>query len=114
MLAKPKRRSRYLNQPTIVDGVRFDSKKEATRYSELKILERAGEISELVLQPKYELPVEGERICNYVGDFAYLDKRTGLRVVEDVKSPRTRKIRAYRIKLKLMKAIHGIEVVEIV
>lgn len=103
--------SKYRNRVTVVDGVRFDSAKEARRLSELALLERAGEITELRRQVTYALDVNGHSICRYIADAVYRD-RTGSLVVEDVKSPATRKLPAYRIKAKLMKAIHGVEIVE--
>lgn len=93
-------RSKYHARPTVVDGVRFHSQKEAKRYGELKLLEKAGEVWDLVLQPRFPLVVPMTtgtlmgavkamsdqpytKIGEYRGDFAYKD-RTG-RVVEDVK-----------------------------
>jgi uncharacterized protein DUF1064 len=60
----PKKR-KYRNQPTIIDGIRFDSKKEAARYEELKLLEWHGDISKLALQVKFSLDIEGTHIGNY-------------------------------------------------
>ncbi len=103
---------RYLNQPTIAaDGVTLDSKTEARRYEELKLLERAGEISNLQRQVPYALVVNGIHVCSYIADFRYM--RGEALIVEDVKSPRTRKIPAYRIKVKLMQACHNIQIVEV-
>lgn len=104
-------RSKYGNEKTVVDGNRFDSKKEARVYGELKLRERAGEISELELQKKYPLEVNGQLICNYIADFVY--QVNGVVVVVDVKSAITRKNPVYRIKVKLMKAIYGIQIVEL-
>jgi hypothetical protein len=67
------RKSKYAAIPTIVDGIRFASKKEARRYTELKLLERAGEITCLELQPKFPCVVNGKKVCTYIADFAYLD-----------------------------------------
>jgi hypothetical protein len=91
-------------------GFVFDSKKEFTRWCELRILERAGKISCLQRQVKYELipKQKGERACNYVADFVYIDS-DGNKVVEDTKGVRTD---AYRIKRKLMLWIHGIRIKE--
>ncbi|MEC9268509.1 MAG: DUF1064 domain-containing protein [Pseudomonadota bacterium] len=104
-------RSKYGNKKTEIDGITFDSAKEARRYSELRLLERAGEISDLECHPVYPIEINGKRICKVVPDFGYLED--GRRVVEDVKSPITRKNREYRLKKKLVEAVHGIEVVEI-
>lgn len=96
----------------MVDGLKFASKAEARRYGWLKIAERAGEIEKLECQPRFPLRVDGELICTYVADFRYVDRRTGLPVVEDVKSDPTR-TPVYRIKAKLLKALHGITIVEV-
>lgn len=103
---------KYGNVRTEVDGISFDSKKEAKRYSELKLLERAGHIRDLELQPMFPMVINGHLVCTYIADFAYLVPN-GSRVVEDVKSPATRSEAAYRIKNKLMRAIHKIDVMEV-
>lgn len=102
--------SKYRNQKTEIDGIAFDSKKEAARYGELRILDQQGAIASLRRQVEYKLAVNGFHICSFVADFVYLEM--GREVVEDVKSEITRKNRAYRIKVKLMRAIHGIEIRE--
>lgn len=107
-----------------IDGITFDSKKEAKRYTELVLLERAGKISSLERQVKFELipsqRIDGkvvERACNYVADFVYYepiyfgDVEVGSRyVVEDTKGFKTSE---YIIKRKLMLYVHGIRVKEI-
>lgn len=108
-----KRASKFGNIKTVVDGIEFSSKKEARRYGELQLLAKAGEIDGLSLQPKFPLKVNGSLVCSYIGDFQYWDRKTASDVVEDVKSEATRKNRAYRIKVKLLKALHGISVVEV-
>lgn len=102
-----RRRSKYGAVRTEVDGLSFASKKEATRYSALKLLERVGEISGLTLQPRFSLDVGGFHICTYVADFAYRDK-SGAQVTEDTKGVVTD---VFAIKKRLMKAVHGINVV---
>lgn len=98
--------SKYRNVKTTVDGVTYDSKKEARRAGELALLVRAGEISELKRQPKFELVVNGQKIARYVADFTYFDK-DGKPVVEDVKGVLTPE---FKLKAKLMRAIHGVEI----
>src|SRR5262245_16320678 len=95
------RRGKYAAKPTVVDNIRFASKKEANRYSELKLLERAGAIRGLQLQVKYPLKVHGLLVCSYVADFNYDEQLHGVwfRVVEDTKGYRTRE---YQIKKKLL------------
>ena len=88
---------------TTVDGIRFDSQKEAARYCELKRLEQIGEIERLELQPKFELlpsftyGVEKIRRIVYRADFSYY--RDGVRIVEDVKGFKTKE---YLIKKKFL------------
>ena len=101
-------RSKCGNRRTVVDGIAFDSAAEARRYQELRLLERAGEISGLELQPRYPLEVNEQLVTTYFADFRYLDH--GIEVVEDVKGWRTP---VYRLKKKFMKAVYGIEVREV-
>ena len=93
-----------------LDGIVFDSKKEMNRYCELKILQKARVISELELQPRFDLVVNGRKCGFYKADFRYfmLDKKKY--VVEDVKGVRTP---VYRLKKKLVEAIHGIVIAEV-
>jgi hypothetical protein len=95
------------NKPTFVDGKRFASKKEAQRYSDLRLLEIAGEISKLKCQVKFPLWVEGELVCTYIADFSYLEN--GVYKVEDVKGVKTP---AYKIKKNLMWALNHIAIRE--
>lgn len=104
------RRSKYNAKRTEVDGIRFDSLAEARRYNELKLLQRAGEISELVVHPKFRIDVEGQHICDYEADFSYQPERSYEPVIEDVKGMRTD---VYKLKRKLVKAIWHIDITEI-
>lgn len=96
------KKSKYSSAKTDIDGIRFDSKKEAEFYVELKLREKAGEISDLRLQPRYLLQEafkhEGKqyREMEYVADFEYVED--GITVVVDVKGFRTA---VYMIKRKL-------------
>jgi hypothetical protein len=92
------------------EGRKFQSTKEARRSVELEQLQRIGEISDLRRQVRYEFVINGCKVCAYDADFVY--QRAGREVVEDTKSIETRKNRAYRIKVKLMRAVFGIEVEE--
>lgn len=108
-----KRGHKYGAVPTTIDGIRFASKAEAKRYGELKILEKAGEITALKLQPKFALEHGGMKIAAYIADFSYVAIQpdgSGRYVVEDVKGMKTA---VYNIKKKLMRACHGIEITEI-
>lgn len=110
--------TKYGNKPTNIDGISFDSKREARRWNELRMLERAGVISDLKRQIPFELvPSQRdpnthkvvERSVIYKADFVYRDK-LGTMVVEDAKGMRTP---AYVIKRKLMLMIHGIKIKEV-
>lgn len=105
-------RNKYNAVKTSVDGIEFASKKEAKRYCELKILEMAGKISSLVLQPVYSFKINGYVVGSYIADFRYLDCEKNLEIVEDVKSVAT-KTPIYRLKKKLMLAIYSIEIKEV-
>ena len=118
--------NKYSNQKVTIDGETFDSKKEARRYYELKLLERAGEIKNLQRQTKFLLipsqfeeviDAKGkpkqkciERACVYVADFQYQDANTGELIVEDTKGVRTKE---YIIKRKLMLSVYNIKIKEI-
>ena len=106
---------KYHSKKTEVDGIAFDSRKEANHYCELKLLERAKQISNLRLQVKFELIpsqyVNGkcvERACNYIADFVY--EENGKTVVEDTKGFKTKD---YIIKRKLMLNKYGIQIREV-
>lgn len=107
-----KKKSKYGNKKTEVDGIKFDSKKEAKRYGELNVLLKAGEIGLLERQVVFELKIGDKTVCKYIADFVYT-KKTGERIVEDVKSEATRKLRLYLLKKKLMKELLGIEIKEV-
>lgn len=122
---------KYKNTKINVDGMTFDSKKEAKRYQELSLLQKAGEISGLQTQVRYvlipsqrevseEVYTRGEnkgknkpgklleRECTYVADFVYY--KDGKVIVEDTKGFRTKE---YIIKRKLMLYVHHIQIKEI-
>lgn len=110
------RKNKYGNKKTEIDGILFDSKKEAARYQVLKQHEKTGEINGLKLQQEFilipQVILDGKRQkpLKYKADFCY--NVDGNRVVEDVKSECTRKLPVYRIKRKLMKFVHGVEIFE--
>jgi hypothetical protein len=104
--------SKYRAVKTIRDGITFASKREAARYNQLRLLERGERIRGLKLQHEYRLEVNGLLICKYRSDFEYEElRRDGawLAVTEDCKGFKTP---AYRLKRKLMMALHGIEIRE--
>lgn len=109
--------NKYGAQKITVNGVTFDSKKEAYRWHELKLLERGKAIKDLRRQVKFELlpsqKYKGEtveRAVNYIADFVYTDIRTGEFIVEDTKGAKTKD---YIIKRKMMLYFHGIRIKEV-
>lgn len=108
---QPSKPRKYRNNPVEHQGMRFDSQKEFQRYLDLVVLERAGEIRNLFVHPKYEFWHNGIKIGSYKPDFTYTEN--GTLVVEDVKSEATKKERSYRRTKLMMKAFHGIEIKEI-
>lgn len=107
-------KSKYKNRRLVWDGMEFASQKECMRYRELSLLQKAGEISDLRRQVRYELvPSQRndgkviERPIFYVADFVYTEN--GQTIVEDVKGVKTD---AYIIKRKLMLYVHGIRIRE--
>lgn len=102
--------SKYHAKKVEVGGILFDSKREAARWGELQILQRAGVISQLKRQVKFDLvpPLSGERGVSYYADFTYL--QNGKLVVEDAKGYKTPE---YIIKRKLMLWIHHIKIREV-
>ena len=101
------KRHKYNAVQTIVDGKNFPSKAEAGRYGMLRLLERVGEITNLRTQVSFKLPVNDMEICRYIADFVY-ETKEGQTVVEDVKGYLISA--EFRLKRKLMRAIHGIEI----
>lgn len=122
-------KNKYYAKKTMFNGIEFDSRKEARRYSELLLLQRAGAIRDLELQKKFVLiPAQyetyerygkkgqrlqdGQRLvekeCAYLADFVY--KEDGKTIVEDTKGIKTKD---YIIKRKLMLYVHGIRIKEV-
>lgn len=119
--------SKYGSRKITVEGIEFDSKREANRYRELRVLQAAGRISELQLQVPFELipaqrepdtyGVRGglrrgkliEHAVVYYADFVYIDEH-GKKIVEDAKGVKTD---VYKIKKKLMLFVHGIRIKEV-
>lgn len=107
-VVRPKRKNKFNAKRTTVDGITFDSKREAEVYLDLKMLERAGRISGLERQRKFNLIVNDEIIGRYRADFAFIDHdRDGTFRVVDVKGVVTRDFRRVQ---KILKAAYGIEV----
>lgn len=107
---RPKRAAKFGNRKTVIDGITFDSAREARRYCDLRLLQRAGKIRDLELQPRFPCIVNGARVCEYRADFAYHDVERGERVIEDAKGFKTPE---YRLKKKLVEALYGVVIVEV-
>ena len=103
-------RSKYGNKKTTVDGIKFDSKWESQRYLYLKSLERAGRVTNLKLQPRFPIEINGHKICTYIADFEYdMENIDGTweHVIEDAKGVETPE---FKLKKKMMKAVHDIDI----
>jgi hypothetical protein len=99
--------NKYHNKKTVINGIVFDSKKESSRFIELTLLQRAGEITGLERQKRFMIvpSTKTERAAYYVADFVYCDKK-GYKVIEDVKSAITKKNPVYILKRKLVKHLY--------
>lgn len=105
--------NKYGAKKTVVDGITFDSLREARRYGELKLLEKAGEIEDIKCHPTFSMRINGDLVAKYTADFSYWCSAECDRIVEDVKSPATAKDKYYRLKKRLMKALYDIEIREV-
>lgn len=102
---------KYHNCPTVgPNGRRYDSAKEARHATLLHALARDGLIRDLREQVTYRLEVNGVLVCRYRADFVYVDAVDGRVRIVDVKGVRTPE---YKLKAKLMRAIHGITIEEV-
>ena len=107
--------NKYHNKKVIIDGIKFDSKKEGNYYLKLKMLEKAGEIRDLHLQVEFvlldafSLSKKTYRKTSYIADFTYIDNKNKFHVI-DVKGYRTKE---YGLKKKLMAWKYGIEIEEV-
>jgi hypothetical protein len=99
---------RYRNCPVTIDGEYYDSKREAIYHNDLKNLQRAGQITALKRQPEFVCEVDGQKICKYIADFSCIENGR-LRII-DVKSPITAKDPVFRLKRKLVEALHRITI----
>lgn len=106
---KQVRPAKYRAKPTVTDGIKFASKKEAKRYAELLLLRKAGKIIDLKLQPRIRCVINGEHVCDYIADFFYVDRQQMRERYEDCKGFKTP---VYRLKRKIVKACTGIEILE--
>ena len=105
----PAKRNKYGAVKVSLDGYTFDSKREAAYYAELKIRQRAGEIGDIAVHPRYMIVSNGFEITTYTADFAFNDLKTGRRHVVDVKSPITAAKRDFKLVAKLFRAQFGFD-----
>jgi hypothetical protein len=110
--------NKYHNKKTVIDGIKFDSKKESQYYLKLKMLEKAGKIRDLRLQvpfvvlETFKVDDRTYRKTKYIADFTYFDDKDKLHVI-DVKSEATRKDKTYQLKKKLLAWKYGLEIEEV-
>jgi len=102
------RRSKYRNVRTTVGGITFASKREAARWQELQLMQKAGAIIGLTRKTRWAIVVNGLLVCEYWPDAEY--REGGILVVEDTKGYRNK---LYALKAKLMQAVHGITIREV-
>ena len=113
------KQNKYRNKKVVIDGIKFDSKKEAIRYQELKLMEDTDYIKDLELQkkfeliPKYEINGRKVRAMNYICDFYYFDILNNKYVVEDVKPSKNFQTEVYKIKKKIFMYKYKKEITEI-
>jgi hypothetical protein len=109
--AKP---AKYRNKPfRDAAGVYWHSRKEHRHWLVLRAAEAAGLVRNLRRQVRYRLTVNGIEVGSYVADFVYFDSETDRVVVQDVKSPATRKLPLYKLKAALLRAVWGLAVEEV-
>lgn len=99
-------RNKYHAKKARVDGYSFDSQAEARRYGELRLMEKAGEISGLKVHPVFPIEIQGRPVCKVILDFSYKDKN-GDDVHEDVKGVDTA---LSKLKRKMVEAQYAIDV----
>ena len=113
-----KRASKYGNRRVkTAAGVSFDSQSEQRRWHELQLLERAGQIRDLTLHPRFRLEVNGHHIADYIADYGYQVRHPGadddvlcINVVEDRKAGTVTQTPVFQIKRKLMLALHSLDI----
>lgn len=105
----PQSNNKYHNKKCVVNGLKFDSIKEAKRYVSLYYRQKAGEIFKLQRQVNFPIVIKDKKICIYKADFVYYNA-SGQMIVEDAKGVRTP---VYKLKKKLLFQIEGIEIIEV-
>ena len=107
---KFKKSSKFGAKKTMVDGITFDSKWESERYGQLKAMERGGIVTDLELQVKYDIVINDIKICKYIADFVYKEESSDGKIKEIVEDAKGFETPEFKLKKKLMKAVHGIDI----
>ena len=107
---KFKKSSKFGAKKTIVDGITFDSKWESERYGQLKAMERGGIVTDLELQVKYDIVIKDIKICKYIADFVYKEESPDGKIKEIVEDAKGFETPEFKLKKKLMKAVHNIDI----
>lgn len=103
------RRSKFGNLKVEIDGIKFDSKKEANYYSKLVLLQKSGEVLKFELQPKFEININGIKCGFYKADFKVIWKSGSVKII-DVKGMKTP---VYSLKKRIIEALYGIKIIEV-
>ena len=107
---KFKKSSKFGAKKTEVDGITFDSKWESERYGQLKAMERGGIVTDLKLQVKYDIVINDIKICKYIADFVYKEESPDGKIKEIVEDAKGFETPEFKLKKKLMKAVHNIDI----
>ena len=107
---KFKKSSKFGAKKTMVDGITFDSKWESERYGQLKAMERGGIVTDLELQVKYDIVINDIKICKYIADFVYKEESSDGKIREIVEDAKGFETPEFKLKKKLMKAVHNIDI----
>ena len=107
---KFKKSSKFGAKKTIVDGITFDSKWESERYGQLRAMERGGIVTDLELQVKYDIVINDIKICKYIADFVYKEESPDGEIKEIVEDAKGFETPEFKLKKKLMKAVHNIDI----
>lgn len=107
---KFKKSSKFGAKKTMVDSITFDSKWESERYGQLKAMERGGIVTDLGLQVKYDIVINDIKICKYIADFVYKEESPDGKIKEIVEDAKGFETPEFKLKKKLMKAVHGIDI----
>lgn len=101
------KKSKFGNRKKVLDGITFDSTREARRYQDLVLMQKGGQINLLRRQVPYPIYIKGKKICDWLADFVYI--QNGLVVVEDSKGHKTD---IYKLKKKMVEAEYGFRIRE--